>query len=146
MSAAKDAWDETAPDVYALYIQKALNILYFDGIEPVLITTPPTCCQRENLYPLIKEYNQSLRTLARIIDIMLVDVEKAFVESCSELDNCDLISDGLHPSSLGYELIAELVSASILGINLETGLMNVKKQLADKLEISESVLVIGRRF
>lgn len=143
---ANDAWDKVSPEIYSSNIQKALNIAYFYGVEPVLITTPPTCCQRQNLYTFIQQYNAALRELAKLNQVLLVDVEIAFQKSCEDLQHCALISDGLHPSAFGYELIAELITAELLGIKVSDNLLNVRRQLSAKLSIPESELVVGRIY
>lgn len=107
-----------SPD-YARTIQTMLNIAMASGITPVLITIPPVCCEHTGQEPYIESYNRELENLARINDVTLAHVAHGFDNTCQGED-CHLLNlpEGLHPNTVGYDVMAEIVMAALLHINI----------------------------
>ncbi|MCX7953429.1 MAG: SGNH/GDSL hydrolase family protein [Deltaproteobacteria bacterium] len=142
MAGANDAWDGLNVEAYKRIIQRGLNISYFYSSLPVLMTNPPQCCGKGQIYAVTSQYNEAVRNLSKINGVSLVDNELLFLKTCRNLEVCELISaDGLHLTGSGYRLIAEALSSVLLGLNpLDS---NIRRDLAKKLGIEEDNLIIG---
>jgi lysophospholipase L1-like esterase len=84
------------------------------GVAVFLATIPPenpdACCPRRgSAASWVPPYNDGLRNVAAARNVPLVDVYQAFNGDTSTL----IDFDGLHPTSAGYQLIAETFFASI---------------------------------
>lgn len=99
--------------------QTMINMIRALGRTPMLMTIPPICCNRVQFRGLTAQYNEEYRALASINQVKLANVEKGFVNTCKD-DKCFLLNlpEGLHPNTAGYDVMAEVVSASILNIDL----------------------------
>ncbi|MBL7661358.1 SGNH/GDSL hydrolase family protein [bacterium] len=115
-----DAFFSISSAVYQRSVQMLINYTRGLGAIPVLVTAPPACCGRVVANNgAIKRYNEILRSLAAVNAVPLAEVNQAFRNSCPEIDQCNLIdTDGIHPNSLGYDIMGEVVSATYLGIDL----------------------------
>jgi hypothetical protein len=52
--------------------------------------------------------------------VRLADVETLWRSTCPELTQCDLynLPEGLHPNRKGYDALAQIFAAALLGIDL----------------------------
>ena len=119
LEGANDAIFNKNDRTYFRKIQAAINIARATGAEPVLLTPTPTCCDREGRGPLINTYASRVREIAALNDVPLADTAKAFTNACGSSD-CFLLNrpEGLHPNSAGYDVISEVVAATLLRINI----------------------------
>lgn len=127
--AAVDVWKQppaTAPRVAREDFEKNLRwmiaTLREKKVRPILMTTNPlrwTSKLRE-MYgkppydpekadgfdtPVLAGYNEVVRSVARELDVPLVDVHAAFVAA----DPDRLLLDGMHPNERGHQMVAELL-------------------------------------
>jgi lysophospholipase L1-like esterase len=127
--AAVDVWRHppaTAPRVplaeYEQNLRWIVATLREHHAKPVLMTTNPTrwTPKLRELYgkppyrpeeadgfdaPVLARYNQTVRTIARQLNVPLVDVHAAFAAKNPD----KLLLDGMHPNDAGHQLIAELL-------------------------------------
>lgn len=116
---ANDARTPTTFGAYFRLTQTMINVARAVNIQPVLMTIAPPCCNHSNLRGTVDQYNTLLRALANINEIPLADVSRGYANTCN-LGNCYLFNlpEGLHPNTEGYDVIGEIVSATLLQINL----------------------------
>lgn len=116
---ANDARTPTTFGAYFRLNQTMINVTRALGVQPVLMTIAPPCCNHSNLRGTVDQYNTLLRALSNINEIPLADVSKGYANTCN-LGNCYLFNlpEGLHPNTVGYNVIGEVVSATLLQINL----------------------------
>ena len=127
--AAVDVWKQppaTASRVslaeYEQNLRGMIATLRDNHVKPVLMTTNPTrwTAKLRELYgkppylpeepdgfdaPVLARYNEAVRTLARQLNVPLVDVHAAFTTK----EPNELLLDGMHPNDAGHQLIAELL-------------------------------------
>jgi lysophospholipase L1-like esterase len=116
MEGANDlAAQTTASMQRALFnIQSMVDYARNRGVAVFLATIPPenplACCPRYGSpASWVPPYNDGIRNVAAARNVPLVDVYQAFNGDTSTL----IDFDGLHPTSAGYQLIAETFFASI---------------------------------
>ena len=116
---SNDAIDMISVSELGRAIQTAVNIAREEGAQPVLLTTPPVCCDHSGFIRIIDSYNREWRTRAAVNEVPLVDIERAYSNTCN-VSSCFLINrpEGLHPNSSGYDVSGEMVAATLLGISL----------------------------
>lgn len=117
---SNDAVDLANSTNYFYAVQTMLNIATVTGTQAILATIPNTCCDRERLNVHIDQYNQALRTLALINDVPLADINRAYRNTCRNVEECFLLNlpEGLHPNEAGYDVSGEVIIAKLLGIDL----------------------------
>ncbi|MGI6523998.1 MAG: SGNH/GDSL hydrolase family protein [Bdellovibrionota bacterium] len=117
MEGANDAVMQIMPSELNAALQKIINIALLNRVEPVLFSLPLPVGDHANLQPWVIAYNQEIFQLAFINDVRLIDLEWAWSESVCNNDVCELYNmpDGLHPSALGNQLIAEKIYESFYG-------------------------------
>lgn len=98
-------------------LQKLVNISRILNAVPIVMTIPPTFGDRDSLRPFLQSYSAEIRELTAVNDLLLVDLETAFVQSCPSSFSCPLINapEGLHPNTDGYDLIARVITEAITG-------------------------------
>ena len=63
--------------------------------------------------------NAEMNQVAAEHGIRLADLDRAWKSTCDRLPECDLLSSGgLHPNSQGYDVIAQVVLATLAGIDV----------------------------
>jgi lysophospholipase L1-like esterase len=107
------------PETIYRRVQTAVNVARASGVTPILLSIVPTCCNRTVFRPAVEAINPFLRHLAAVNELRLADVDQAFRNTC-DINNCHLLSrpEGLHPNRQGYDVMAEVISAALLGIDL----------------------------
>lgn len=107
------------PETVFRRVQTAVNIARASGVTPVILTIIPTCCSRTTFIPAVEAINPFLRHLAFLNDLRVADANQAFRNTC-DINDCHLLSrpEGLHPNRQGYDVMAEVISAALLGIDL----------------------------
>ena len=100
-------------------LQTMINIAQASGIQPILITAPPTCCDAPAINSSLDSLNDIIRSLSTINEIPLADIKRAFSNTC-RTSSCRLLNrpEGVHPNEDGYDVASEVVIATLLGIDL----------------------------
>lgn len=101
-------------------LQQAVNVSRALGFNTVLMTLPPPCCDRASLAPFISIYNLVIREVAFANELPLADLETAWLTTCQDPISCELynLPEGLHPNSLGYDVISQVALAAIAGVDI----------------------------
>lgn len=117
---SNDAIKRVGRDQISRSMQKMINVTFALGLQPVVFTLPPPCCQRQSLRPFTNSYSQAVREISLYNQIPMVDLERAWRTTCSEQNQCELynVPEGLHPNTLGYDAIAQTTAASLLQIDI----------------------------
>lgn len=117
---SNDAIIRVRPSVYFRSVQAMVNISQALGARVLLLTTPPSCCERAGLKLFTDSYDSEMRLLAGINSVALVDIEQAYENSCNGNAECFLLNlpEGLHPNIEGYDVMGEMVAGSLLGIDM----------------------------
>jgi lysophospholipase L1-like esterase len=116
MEGANDLGNQTSGavrDHTLTNMQAMVRLAKARGVKVFLATLPPedplACCPRRGTgYVLLPSYNDGLRGLAVAENIVGVDVFAAFNGDLSQLG-----PDGLHPTAVGYQTVANAFFASI---------------------------------
>lgn len=117
-----DSISRVSSDVYRKNIQRLINVSVALGKVPVLFTLATPCCLHAGREPFTQSYSAEIRELAITNDLQFVDLERAWESTCESRSQCSLFNlpEGLHPNRMGYDGMAQVVAASLLGIDLFT--------------------------
>jgi len=98
-------------------IQKMINVGRAEGKSVVIATLAPPTGNHASLRPFTESYSASIRELAILNSVPLVDTEALFVANCPILEACAYynLPEGLHPNTIGYDAITEAVAAALAG-------------------------------
>ena len=96
-------------------MQRIINVAYAEGKAVVIATLAPPTQIHESLEPLTFSYSASVRALALLNSLPLVDIEATFYAACPVLSMCSYynLPEGLHPNTLGYDAIATAMEAGL---------------------------------
>lgn len=116
---ANDARTPISGGTFFNLTQLAVNVTRAMGSQPVLMTIVPTCCGHSFLSPSIDLYNGISRAIAIANEIPIADVNRGYRNTCN-VGSCYLLNlqEGLHPNSEGYDVMGEIVAATLLQINI----------------------------
>lgn len=105
---------------YRRLVQRMINVTFAIGREPLLFTIPPPCCNHAGPGPFTNAYSRIIRDLSASNGVRVVDIERAWRTTCSDPAECNLynLPEGLHPNTLGYDVIAQTAVAALLGIDI----------------------------
>lgn len=120
MEGSNDAVRRLPSDAYEKHLQRIVNVAVALGKQTILITLPPPCCERASLVPFVDAYNQVIQRIASQGNLRVADVRRAWITSCDRVQECNLynLPEGLHPNTLGYDVLAQTVMATVLGIDI----------------------------
>ncbi len=120
MEGANDARAPLSQSEYRNSVQRLINVTRASGREIVLFTLAPPCADHVLLRSAMARYSETIHELAVVNGIRVVEIDRAWRTTCSNLENCELynLPEGLHPNSLGYDVIAQTAAASILGVDI----------------------------
>lgn len=120
LEGANDAFNEVSSRDVSRAQQKVINVSNVLGRTLILLTLPRPCCEHARLVPFVASYNDSIKELAAINDLRVADIEHAWKTTCADQSECELynLPAGLHPNGRGYDVIAQTVAASLLGIDI----------------------------
>ena len=101
-------------------LQKMINGANAVGKTVILLTPPAPCCDIASIAPYTTAYAASIRDLAATNEIRYADIERAWETSCVNPFECELynLPEGLHPNGTGYDVMAQTVAATLLGIDV----------------------------
>ena len=117
---SNDALHKTEATFFEQDYQRAINVAKFMGKVPVVVSLPPTCCDRAGRTPFIDALNTSIQTLAAANELRVADVAHAFRTTCTNIEQCELLNlpEGLHPNTKGYDAISQVILAALSGIDI----------------------------
>ena len=120
LEGANDAFSFVTQTQFRLALQKELNITFVLGKLPLLATIPRPCCNHAGIAPFVEAYNQAARETAVVYGLPVADLELAWQTTCANAEACELFNlpEGLHPNTRGYDVIAQTVTATLLGIDI----------------------------
>lgn len=99
--------------------QTAINVARAEGKGVVIATIAPPTQMHSSLAPFTDSYSQAIRELAVLNSVPLADVQSAFVTACPVMSICSYynLPEGLHPNTLGYDAISEVMLQALAGGN-----------------------------
>jgi lysophospholipase L1-like esterase len=105
---------------YSRLLQKVVNVCRSLGKKIVLTTLQTPCCIHAGRDPFVASYTEAVKELAGINDLAVVDLDRAWRSTCRNKEECELynLPEGLHPNTLGYDVMGQTVLAELLGINI----------------------------
>jgi hypothetical protein len=142
LEGSNDAVKQVNTGLYARSVQRALNVSFAQGVQPVLATIPPPCCEHGALRPFTESYSMSIRDLGSVNAVAVADLERAWKSTCVNQTECELynLPEGLHPTSRGYTVMAQTFAATLLGIDVFNA--NGAVDLAAALGIAPSAVLV----
>lgn len=120
MEGSNDAVKQISRGDYARALQRAVNVIRASGKQMVVATIPPPTGARSSVALFTESYSAAARELAAINEVRLADVEALWYATCPDLKQCDLynLPEGLHPNTKGYDALAQIFAAALLGVDL----------------------------
>jgi len=115
-----DAVKQLGSEQYRDALQRIINVARAQGAQVVLQTLPPPCCEHSSLTLFTESYSNLIAELGLVNSLAVSDVEHAWITTCSSLLSCDLynLPEGLHPNSRGYDVIAQTLAATMVGVDI----------------------------
>ncbi len=116
---ANDSFNRLSPADLGKNIQTLINIATALNKEVILVGIPPSCCRHEGTGEFVRQYNLQYANLADINQIKFSDTERAWENTC-DTEECFLLNlpEGLHPNKKGYDSMAEVIIATLYGIDI----------------------------
>lgn len=117
---ANDSFRRLDRGTYSRLVQKMINVAHALGKEIVVATIPAACCNHDGRQPFTDSYSEVVRDLAFVNGLRFADIDRAWRTTCVNKEECELynLPDGLHPNSVGYDVIAQTILSSLLGIDV----------------------------
>lgn len=121
MEGANDALERRNSHEIYRDLQTMINVSRALNVTPILLTLSPACAEHSGAKPYINAYNAEIYNIVASNNIPLADVYRAFNLTCN-VNNCHLLNlpEGIHPNISGYDVIAEVVAATLLNIDILT--------------------------
>ena len=139
---SNDAVHKVSGGAFELAVQRAINVAGALGKQIILFTIPPPCCDKESLSLFTGDYTSHIKELAVVNSLPVVDIERAWQTTCNNISTCHLynLPEGLHPNIEGYDVIAQVIVATLLGIDIfsEEGAV----ELEEALELPEGTVIV----
>jgi lysophospholipase L1-like esterase len=142
MEGSNDAVKQISTGDYARAVQRAINVIRASGKRIVVATIPPPTGTHASLLPFTESYSATVREQAAINEVRLADVEALWHATCPNLEQCNLynLPEGLHPNTKGYDALAQIFAAALLGIDLLSP--SGPSELEGALGLSEGSVVV----
>jgi len=120
LEGANDAVRQIDTDTYRADLQKMVNVAYALDRSAVLMTLPEPTGEHESIAPITAAYSSIVRETAALNGTSFVDLERAWKTTCQNKTACELynLPEGLHPTAVGYDVMAQTVAATLLGIDI----------------------------
>lgn len=105
---------------FSRFLQKIINVAIASDKVPVLATLQTPCCNHGGREPYTTSYSIAVDHLAFVNDLHVVDLERAWQTTCQNKEECELynLPEGLHPNIRGYDVMAQTILATLLGIDV----------------------------
>jgi lysophospholipase L1-like esterase len=145
MEGSNDAFPQTSLTEYSHALQKMINVAIADGKHVVVMTIAPSSGLHSGLLFFTESYSRTVRDLAAINQISLVDVERGLTDACGIVEDCYLFlqPEGLHPNNKGYDAVAQLVAARLL--NIDIAAPDSASQIASAVGIPVQDVLVGNK-
>lgn len=136
LAGSNDAIFQEPPSTYRYRIQRVANHANRVNKKLILVTIPEPCCLHSGQELFVAAYNVALRDVANVSFIRVADVDLAFKRACINPFECELLNlpEGLHPNRQGHNLMAYVIAASLLDIDIFAEGGNSKVEQALGLE------------
>ncbi len=120
LEGANDAIFRESSSDYERALQRVINVATALGKKVVLGAPQRPCCNKGARGPFTDAYAGVVRKLSIINDAPLADFDLAWRTTCKNKNACELyvLPEGLHPNRTGYDVMAQVVSAALLGIDI----------------------------
>ena len=120
LEGTNDAVHQRSTSDLRLALQRVINVANVLGKKVVVMTYPTPCCDHGSLAPFTTSYSFAVREIAAANEITQVDLERIWNSTCNNKSECELynLPEGLHPNGTGYDVIAQGLSAGLLGIDI----------------------------
>ena len=114
-----DAIDGVTVADYRNALESAVGAIEASGKVTILMNQYPTCCAYGGVQSQLDAVNGVMGQVAAEHGIRLADLDRAWRSTCDQVPDCNLLSsDGLHPNSQGYDVITQVLLASLAGIDI----------------------------
>lgn len=124
LQGTNDYFTRESTDIMTIRYQQVVNIARSLGIEPVLMTMPLSCCGHSGVTAYTRYFSNAVRSVSSANTVSKVDLERAWETTCNDVLRCNLLNlpEGLHPNTLGYDVMAQMVIGNLYNLNpLVTG-------------------------
>jgi lysophospholipase L1-like esterase len=100
--------------------QRFVNGAKIFGKKIALVSLLTPCCDRRDLGQFTDAYTSQIKSIADINQISVFDLDRAWKNTCKDKVECELynLPEGLHPTSRGYDVVAQTIAAGVLGIDI----------------------------
>ena len=117
-----DAVKQLGSESYRDSLQRIINVARAQGVQVILQTLPPPCCEHSSLTIFTESYSNLIAELGAVNALAVSDLERAWITTCSSLLSCNLynLPEGLHPNARGYDVISQTLAATMVGIDIFT--------------------------
>lgn len=144
LEGANDAIFRESQSAYRKGLQRLINVAKALGKDVVVGATQKPCCNKGDRGLFTDVYAKVARELSVINEAPLADFDLAWKTTCKNKEQCELyvLPEGLHPNKTGYDVMAQVAAAALLGIDIfsPTG----PTELEDALDLPKgSVIVKG---
>ena len=116
-----DAENGASRGEFGVSLQRAVNVVRLLNKVPVMVTEYPTCCNHgSDAAPFLDGINEAKVDVATENSVPIADVDRAWRTTCDKLPDCNLLNlpEGLHPNSRGYDVIAQTILATLVGVDI----------------------------
>ena len=115
-----DSFSRLSGADYNKIAQRLINVTRALNKEPVFLTIPNACCDRAGREAFTDSYSEEIIRLGIVNNMRVADVDRAWETTCINQQECELynIPDGVHPNTTGYDVMAQTVLSSLLGIDI----------------------------
>ena len=120
LEGANDAVFKESSSDYQRALQRVINVATALGKKVVLGAPQRPCCNKGARGPFTDAYAGVVRKLSIINEAPLADFDLAWRTTCKNKNECELyvLPEGLHPNRTGYDVMAQVVAASLLDIDI----------------------------
>lgn len=120
LEGANDGFSFVTAGTYRTKLQRVINTIRALGKTAVVVTIPEPCCGHAGIRSFVESYNSQAVFLANLNNVPLADVGRAWRSTCVNKEDCELFNlpEGLHPNTRGYDVISQVVLASLYGIDI----------------------------
>jgi lysophospholipase L1-like esterase len=100
--------------------QRVINVARAVGKDPLMMTLPAPVDEHAASAPFTDSYSSVVSDVAAVNGIKVVDFRTAWLTTCQSAAECELynLPGGLHPNGTGYDVMAQTLAATILGIDI----------------------------
>lgn len=137
-----DAVKQLGSEAYRDALQRIINVARAQGVQVVLQTLPPPCCEHSSLTIFTESYSNLIAELGAVNSLSVSDLQRAWITTCSSLLSCNLynLPEGLHPNATGYDVIAQTLAATMVGVDIFSS--SGAKDLESALGLADGSVIV----